>query len=1378
MECRLPGAESLEEFYRNNHNAVCSITEADESFWQGCEVYDKDDRGHINTSYTNLGGFLSPWTVERGTFRIAPKVVERMDPVHMLAMDLAKRVLDRCESDAPLPRDETAVIIANVTGGASSRVSANMHVESAHWAAAARRREPGLTDVLDAFQEQVREQYPNKREDLALNGESATIGGRIANYFDLHGTHYSIDAACGSSLAAIHSACMGLHQEEFDAALVGGVGILTPDIFVVNSAAKTLSKHGSRPFGAAADGLVPGEGGVMMLLMRLADARRAGRPVLGVIRGVGHSTNGRTTSTWAPSAEAEERAIRSAFEGMPFGMGDVDYVEAHGTSTYAGDGAELAAMLATYGAAARPRPLPFGSAKSMIGHTVESAGMVGMLRGLFLFQHGTLPPTVNVDDVRPEMAEASGRLRLQQETETLPAHAVRPLRVGVSAFGYGGVNYHLLLEQPTGTPAPPAPVRKPTRSPIAIVGMEAVAPDAPDLAAFWRNLRDGEAGGTDLRHLVPDLDAYLEDPDLRKQAGYLGRAAVPDVPRDVDHRTFRILPAQVPGLTDELLVLLSCASHLSDRVQALLATADRGRAGCVIGQLPDSDREFELIQSVRFVPWLRALRRFARSQGVDVPWGELRESLWRDPDLRLRAVDQDTSVSGFGSTLASALASAFDLRGKSYAVRAACATGLAAVSLAAQELRQKTLDFVLCGAVGMGLGVVNHSALAAIRALSTQGVGRPYDEDGDGFIMGGGAGLLCMKRLDDAERDGDDILAVLRDVRGSSDGKGRSLLAPSADGRQLAIERAYRSSGVDPADIGYVEGHGAATALGDRSEVDALAASLKNRETVYLGSVKGNVGHQKAASGMTALIKTVLCLQHGQLVPTPGHNRPHHALELEQKRFEVVTDTRPWPRKGSGPRRAGVNAFGLAGINYHAVVEEYLPRTPRPQGSAPARARGEGGGVTGHLWAAPDERGLSDALDTFARGGEIPAEPDPAQPYRLAIVTEAGEAGLEQARKRARHYLSAGGSVRNTAWDAMGVYAGSGALGRHAVCRLYPGQGSQYAGMLRDAAHMIAGAEEAVEEAEAVLADHVPDLREGLWSSDPHHGERWLSSTAHCQVATLLVSTVLDRWLDTLGVPAARHLGHSFGEVSALAAAGSLTYPDALRTAYHRGRCAAAAPDGGRRQAMAVLFTSGARVIELIGDQGTDVTVANWNSRGQTVVAGYADAVERLLEKAGQEGIEGRLLPIERAFHSPLIGPAVAGYRAHLDTVPLRTPRLPVYETLTSRPYPPDAGPERLRSSLAGQFVLPVYFETMIRDAYDHGARVFVEVGPKRALSALTAEILGDDSGVRTVTLLHPKGGEQARLHRAWAQLWALGLTDVPPARRPQDVPARPMATI
>ncbi|MER6617789.1 beta-ketoacyl synthase N-terminal-like domain-containing protein [Streptomyces xantholiticus] len=1377
-ECRLPGAANLQEFFRNNQEGTCSISKALEAFWDGCEVYDKDDGGYLNTSYTDLGGFLDPWELDRGVFRIAPRVIERMDPAHALGLEMAHRVIEQAERSGPLPRDETAVVVANVGGGSTSRINANIKVQSERWAGALRRREPTLANVLDEHQNNERTRHPDKREDLALNGESGTIGGRIANYFNLRGTHYGIDAACGSSLAAVHSACMGLHQGEFDAALVTAVGILTPDIFVVNSAARTLSKDGSFPFGFAANGLVPGEGGVGLLLMRLADARQQGRPVLAVIRSIGYSTNGRTTSTWSPSAEAEERAIRRAFDGMPFGMEDIDYVEAHGTSTRAGDEAEFDALLRTYGSVTRSTPLPFGSVKSLIGHTVESAGLVGILRGLFIFETGTLPPTVNVDDMRPEVGEAGDRLRLQRANEGLTPAPGRPCRVGVSAFGYGGINYHLLLEQP-GTEAAAIsrshpPLRR-DRTPIAIVGLEAVQPDATDAAAFWRNLREGLASRQDLRIRVPSLDLDVENAGLQRQATYLQNAAFVDVPGTVDNARFRILPNQVPGLTDEYLVLLSCAANLASAVERATAVIDPTRAGCIIGQLPDSDREFELMQSLRFMPWLRRLRRLARARGIEAPWSALRDDLWNDPTLELHTVNQDTSVAGFGSTLPSTLASSFDLRGKSYAVRAACATGLAALSLAVQELREHTLDFVLCGAVGMGVGLVNHTALASIRALSANGVGRPYDEKGDGFIMGGGAGLLCLKRLPDAERDGDPILAVVREVRGGSDGKGRSLLAPNTEGRRFTMERTYRNSGLSPASITYVEGHGAATALGDRSEVEALSSVLGNEETVFLGSAKGNVGHQKGASGMTSVIKTVLCLHHGELVPTPGYENPHPALELEQRRFQVLTETRPWPAPRDGaPRRAAVNAFGLGGINYHAVLEEYLrPETSRPS-AARTTSREASPEHTIAIWTAPGREELDSSLAAFAEHGEAPPPPDSAHAHRVAVDGGTGPDAAKALRDKVRRYLATGPDTLTAAqWDAMGVFTGRTDLPTGGVCRLYPGQGSQYPGMLREAAPAIDGAEDKVRAAASVLSAELPGLLDDFWHADSATCERWLSRTENCQVATLVVSAALGDWLDGLGVAADFHLGHSFGEVSALAAAGAIPLPDALRTAHHRGTIAAQGR-GGPWQGMAVLFTSAAEATRFIGEDDNDVVVANRNSRRQVVLAGNAEALTRVLGRATADGIEARALPIERAFHSPLLRDAIPAYRAFLDSVPVTSPSAPVYETLTSRPYPRNAEPGRIRQSLADQFVLPVYFETMVQDAYDRGARVFVEVGPKRALSSLVGECLGTSAEVRTVTLLHPKGGELAQVRRAAAQLWAIGLTDVRPV---PDVTAGKAAT-
>ncbi|MFE6905764.1 beta-ketoacyl synthase N-terminal-like domain-containing protein [Streptomyces erythrochromogenes] len=1369
-DCRLPGAGRLEDFYGNNRRGVCSIREADEAFWDGCEVYDKDAGGHTNTSYTNLGGFLDPWQLDPGTFRIAPRVIERMDPVHTLGMELAHRIISRGEVSGPLPRDETAVIVANVAGGSTSRVNANMKVQTERWAAAVRRREPGLADVLDEVQERERERYADKREDLALNGESGTIGGRITNYFGLRGTHYGIDAACGSSLAAVHSACMGLHQGEFDAVLVAAVGILTPDIFVVNSAARTVSRDGAFPFGSAANGLVPGEGGVGMLLMRLADARREGRPVLGVIRSIGHSTHGRTTSTWAPSAEAEERAIRGAFEGMPFGMEDIDYVEAHGTSTLAGDGAELAAMTRTYGSMPRSSPLPFGSAKSLVGHTVESAGLVGILRGLFLFESGRLPPTVNVDELRPEAAESADRLRLQRSAESLARVPGRPWRIGVSAFGYGGINYHLVLEQPEDQGAAVPRInsaRRPERVPIAITAVEAVQPDAADADTFWRNLRAGFASSRDLRTRVPSLELDLEDAGLKRQADQMRNAALTDVPHTVDNALFRILPKQVPDLTDEYLVLLSCAANLSTAVERAMASVDPSRSGCIVGQLPDSDREFELMQSLRFMPWLRRLRSLARARGIEAPWPTLRDELWNDPALDLHAVNQDTSVAGFGSTLASSLASSFDLRGKSYAVRAACATGLAALSLSVQELRQHTLDFVLCGAVGMGVGLVNHSALASIRALSGTGAGRPYDDQGDGFVMGGGAGLLCLKRLADAERDGDPILAVVREVRGGSDGKGRSLLAPNAAGRRFTMERTYRTASLDPDSVSYVEGHGAATALGDLSEVEALSDALANKETVFLGSVKGNVGHQKAAAGMTSVVKTVLCLHNGELVPTPGFEKPHGALELERRRFQVLTEARPWPAPRDGaPRRAAVNAFGLGGINYHAVLEEYVPPQSEQRPADRARVRETETARTVGVWTASSSTEMLRALAVFAEHGEAPPPPAPNHSHRVAIDAGTGPGVDRVLRERARRYLASGSETLTPGqWDSMGVFTGRTDVYPGRVCRLYPGQGSQYAGMLREAAPAVGGAEDRVRAAAETLAVQVPGLLDEFWRSEPKTNERWLSRTENCQVATLVVSTVLGDWLTALGVPADFHLGHSFGEVSALTAAGALPFEDALRTAHRRG-VIAGRERGGPPQSMAVLFTSAAEGARLIGEDEADVVIANWNSRRQIVLAGRAGAVTRVLGRAADEQIEGRTLPIERAFHSPLLREAVPKYREFLDSVPFTAPPAPVYETRTSRPYPQDAEPDRIRQSLADQYVLPVYYETMIRDAYDRGARVFVETGPKRALSSLVTENLGvTDEGIRIVHLLHPKGGELSQLLRAAAQLWAIGLTDVVPGR-------------
>ncbi len=1363
-ECILPDAPNLAAFFANNEQSHCAIRHASPDFWEACEAYDPTGT-KINTTYTDLGAFIEPVRLDPREFRLPPRLIESLDPSQALALELARRVITSCESVAPLPRQDTAVIVASVAGGMLTRNRVNANLVSRMWAQRLQAVEPELAEAIAAYEEQYLKLCPHPREDAIINGDAALIAGRITNYFNLQGPHYVIDAACASSHAVLHSACIGIHQGEFKAALVASIGLLYPDFYVINAQVRALSADGSYPFDESANGFVPGEGGVMVVLMDLEEARRAGYPIKGVIRGIGFSCNGRRTAPWAPSREAEVAAIRRAFEQVPFSPGDVDYVEAHGTSTTLGDRVELDAMCDTYGSVPRSVPLPFGSVKSMVGHLVESAGLAGILRGLFVFERHLLPPTVNV--TRPITAENDGEavLCLQRNLASLKPPANRPLRVGVSSFGYGGINYHVLLEADVPSQPQPIPALPPCeREPIAVVAMEMVAPDAPDLATFWHNLRIGHASIHDLHDYIPMLDFFLTDPKVKDLATYMDRAAIAARPDFRDFRTFRILPKRLETMSPELVLLLQATAKVVQRLGERFNRIERDRAGCIIGQALDSDAETVFCTSIRIESWLKGLRQALPAYVDDDKFATMREALFQAPEFTFTVASEDTSVNGGGSSLASAIAGGLDFRGKSYVVRTACATGLSVLSLAIQELRQGTLDFVLCGASSVGLNISNQSAMATIHALSPTGVGRPYDDNGDGFIMGSGAGVVALKRLSDAERDGDEIIVVLRESCGSSDGKGRSMLAPSTAGRELALRRVYERSGVEPATVQYLEGHGAGMPSGDSSEITAAVSVMKSTQPLYIGSVKSNIGHLKAVAGIAAFIKTALCLQHKELAPSCNLRTSSAYLHNELRPVSVVTTAIPWPANGDAPRRAAVNAFGLGGSNYHTLVEEYIPRSasssapPQQQSAEPQRESRKMA-----LWSAPTLEALRDQLQAFVQIGTAPSGRNHADPYRVAIIYADDQPTIVAQRVQMLLKRLNNPQQSTAELEPLGIfYRAPEQRPRGQVCFLYSGQGSQYGGMIRDVSAYIPEAHSLVQQSASVLQKELPEFYEKFWLADTQTSEEWLAETTHCQVAMLTVSYILSTWLKRLNLSSDIYLGHSFGELSALTAAQSMTFADGLRAAYWRGALVNRMTHH-HTQAMAVLFAGFADIQPLLTPWMEEVFVANYNSHRQVVLSGTAAGIDAVLQAAAERQITGKRLKISRAFHSPLIANAVEPFYQYLETVAMRPPVPMVYQTKRAAPYMHDVSADDIRRSLADQYTTCVNFVSMVTDAYERGARIFIEVGPKRALVELAKDVLNAPDAV-FIPLIHPKGGEAQSLMRAWAQFWAYGLTDVPPS--------------
>jgi acyl transferase domain-containing protein/NADP-dependent 3-hydroxy acid dehydrogenase YdfG len=711
------------------------------------------------------------------------------------------------------------------------------------------------------------------------------------------------------------------------------------------------------------------------------------------------------------------------------------------------------------------------------------------------------------------------------------------------------------------------------------------------------------------------------------------------------------------------------------------------------------------------------------------------------------------------SVTAGRVANRFDFGGPNLTIDAACASSLAALDVAVRELVDRRSDVVVAGGLDFEMSPQAFMGFSHTRALSPRGRADVFDRGADGIVISEGAVVLILKRLADAERDGDRVYAVIKGVAGSSDGRGLSMTAPKPAGQRLALTRAYARSGIDPGTLRLYEAHGTGTALGDAAEAQTITRLLTGagapEAAVAIGSAKSLVGHTRTAAGMVALLKAALALHHRVLPPHGGVSAP--LAEVSDGPLALHREPRPWTAERGVPRRAGASAFGFGGTNFHVILEEHQ----REVGEAPVGAP---------VWpiellvlAAPDAPGLQRALDRLDRAAErlqaMPADGSVPVPFTLrdlayVAATEARNSGAHRValvassadELRAR-IAEARLALDGTPAAAGGVFVGAGAPAG-SLGWLFPGQGSQHPGMGREAATYLADLRTAVEQVEQVMGERAVSVSRLMWPraafnpADEEASRRRLADTIVAQPAIGALSCGLADVLTRLGLAPAAVAGHSFGEFVALHAAGCLDRDALLTLAVERGRAmAAVGPDAGTMAMLAGDADAAAGWIH-----GLDgIVVANRNAPGQVVVSGTREAVQAAMARARADGRAATPLTVSGAFHSPLMKPARAALTDAIERVRFHSPRVPVFGNVDGRTYPVDeaAIASRLRQHLED----PVNFVDQIESMYAAGVRTFVEVGPGRVLTGLVRRILGDRPAVALAT----DGGLRALLEAVGA---------------------------
>ncbi|MGD9188447.1 MAG: beta-ketoacyl synthase N-terminal-like domain-containing protein, partial [Desulfobacteraceae bacterium] len=878
---------------------------------------------------------------------------------------------------------------------------------------------------------------------------------------------------------------------------------------------------------------------------------------------------------------------------------------------------------------------------------------------------------------------------------------------------------------------------------IAIIGMSILAPGSDNLDKFWHNILAqlcciGQVPEERWKHSVnfnPDPDN--PDTTYSTNGGFLA-----DIP--INCMEYGIPPGSIPQIDPTQLLALEAVKRALNDAGYEKKEFDRTRTSVLFGFAGGGD--LLLAYTVR-----AALKEYM-SRATDIP-DTVRERVIRSINDVLPEWTEDSFPGILGNVIAGRVANRFNLNGLNFSVDAACASSMAALQVACQELAYGVSRTAIVGGVDASQHMFGYMCFSKTKALSRSGQSKPFTDDADGIVLGEGVGIVVLKRLADAIDDADRIYAVIKGIGGASDGKGSGMTVPLSHGQKMAIDRACEVAGFNTDSVDLIEAHGTGTPLGDRVELETIHKVLENHgatQPCAIGSIKSSIGHTKGAAGIIGLIKATLALHHKVLPAHVNADTIHPAVSCPQTRLYLNKNTRPWLRKtAQRPRRAGVSAFGFGGTNFHAVLEEHCTGA-----NAPAEVPRRLWPAELFLFGAPnvqtlinridaaigrmDEMDKTDAsLTRFAHRHYLEQVPSAAMPVRFAVKAQS----MEQLKKKLDQskQLIANGALRSGPREAKNALRmADGIWGLQVeepvgpLTALFAGQGSQKLHMLRDLAIVFPIVRARLEHANAVLADEFFPLEHGVLTDyiyppnyenteEEKQARNALTQTAVAQPALAAVEMALVYLLAQFNVRATMAAGHSFGELTALWSAGVMTDRQLLTLASKRGRCMAAASKIAT--GMVAVHIDRNALGEFV-DAAPDLAIANHNAPKQVVVSGSMEALEQLEAHCRRQTWGYTRLPVSQGFHSPHMAGAAEQWQHELTGQQFHSPRFPVYANMTAKPYGPSASD--ISDLLKEHLQNGVAFVQQVEAMYADGAHTFLEIGPGSVLTKFVAAILTD----------------------------------------------------
>lgn len=1341
ISCLFPGATTPAEYWQNLVEKKNYATQAtEEQMAVDPQHFFAPDKGADDRVYCLQGGFVREFHFDPTGYSAPAEYLDQLDTLYQWPLYTARQAL----LDSGYFDNTEVLKKCGVVAGVLSLPSKFSHRVIA----------PIYYEAINAPLQQYL--HPNWRlADLPSAGRpvaplNTQIAGLptsvIAQSLSLGGVHYSLDAACASSLYAVKLACQQLLSGEMDLMLAGAVSGSDPVFVHLGfSIFQAYSLKGrSRPFDEAADGLISGEGAGFFVLKRYEDAVRDGDHIYATILGAGLSNDGRGKFLLSPLPQGQILAYERAYADAGIDPATIDYLECHATGTPLGDKTELGTIDQFFGS--RGADLQVGSAKSNFGHLLTAAGMAGMLKVILSMAHEQIPPTINLDRPRTSPNKVINPHKIVQELTPWPAGKGGIRRAGVSAFGFGGCNAHLILEEPRpGSAAPGRDPQKPLPA-LAVVGMDGYFAGCRNITELAQTIYTGQ------QHFVPVpthrwrgmegeqelLQSYGLPEGQAPLGGYIEQF-------DFDFLNFRIPPNPSDLPIPQQLIMLPVADN---------ALKDSGIAeGSNVAVLVAIGTELESHQIRGRVEMNWQIRESLKASGLNLPEEQITklEKAVKDSIHHPAQLNQYTSV--IGNLIASRISSKWDFTGPSFTLSSEENSVFKAIQVAQLMLAEGEVEAVLVGAVDLAGSAESVLLRQLLSQINSSGQFTLSFADGvNGWNVGEGAGAIVLKRVD--QTSGQKIYATIEGIGMAQEQlTGQFPAVATPDTVQQASQKALAQAKISPAEVGYLEVYGSGLPAEDEAEITALTQLYQGEElTCALGSVKANIGHTFVASGMASLLKTILCLHQRVIPPVPSWTTPKELNLWQGSRFYVPTEVRPWFIPPTLRKRyAAVNSLGLDGTAMQLILaepESEMGRTtPYLTHLAPYLFPVVGNNsaeLLAGLQQLREETGRQANLLTIAQTAWHHSQTNPAA-YTIALVAGSAEELNQQITQAEKGIPAALSNGKEWKTPQGSVFAPQPVGKKGSVAFVYPGAFNSYVGVGQDLFQLFPQLYETfvnkADNAQLHWGDKYVFLRSMVAPTEEDIKEannKLMASSPTLLESGMSYATVITQVVrDVLKIKPAGAFGYSLGECSLMFGLGGWSVQNTNSDYLHQSELFHTTLTG-RKTLIRSLWQLGPEVADdfwhiytlkttpekaqeaLQGEERVYLT--HVNAPKKVVIAGDAAGCQRVIAKLKCPAVKA---PYSQVIHCDPMRPAYDEF--------LKLNNLPVHPIANTKLYftaddqlPNQYNSDTINHKIATNMCQPLDFQKLVQRVYDDGARIFIECGVGTSCSGWIGENLGN----------------------------------------------------